>query len=140
MSDIRGPRYLHLKKVYFFLGHLVEETAVQEENQADTLTEVTLEILDEIIEIISETRDTVKRRKIEDCRDCIEEMEKIMGENCDFCGKGRGSEIPRMALVGMDAVALFPSLTRKKTAKLVRDGIRKFEEEEVQSRKPVDLS
>ena len=73
--------------------NLVKETAVQEENQANTLTEVTLEILDEIIEMISETRDTVKRRKIEDCRDCIEEMEKVKGENCDFCGKGRGYEI-----------------------------------------------
>ena len=23
LSDIRGPRYLHLKKVYFFVGHPV---------------------------------------------------------------------------------------------------------------------
>ena len=27
-SDIRGPRYLPLKKVYFFVGHLVQETTV----------------------------------------------------------------------------------------------------------------
>ena len=25
LSDIRGPRYLNLKKVYFFVGHLVVE-------------------------------------------------------------------------------------------------------------------
>ena len=99
----------------------VEETEVRQEDKKDTLTGVMLEILDEIIEMISETRDTIKRRKIEDCRDCIEEMEKVMRENCELCGKGRDYEIPRMALVGMDAVALFPSLTGKKTARLVRE-------------------
>ena len=30
LSDIRAPRYLHLKKVYFFVGHPVDVSIVNE--------------------------------------------------------------------------------------------------------------
>ena len=104
----------------------VEETVVDcvEEHDTDkekTLTEMTLEIVEEVIEMIEETRNDHKRQKVEGCEECKEEIKKAMKENCKFCGDGIDYEIPRMALVGMDAVALFPSLTGKKTAKLVRE-------------------
>ena len=40
-----------------------------------------------------------------------------------MCGPGMSTEMPRMTLVGMDAVALFPSMSGKKTAQIVRKRI-----------------
>ena len=54
------------------------------------------------------------------CKDCTEEKMKTMGRDCRGCGRGTSKEENTYALVGMDAVALFPSLSGKTTASIVR--------------------
>ena len=58
-----------------------------------------------------------------DCEDCKEEIRKMMSEDCQECGPKLTREQLRLALVGMDAVALFPSLTGKRTGRIVRERI-----------------
>ena len=59
------------------------------------------------------------------CKVCEEEKEKLDKEDCAECGPGIREEEKTLVLVGMDAVALFPSLTSKRTAKIVREMITK---------------
>ena len=72
-----------------------------------------------------------KRKKIdgthseETCDECESELEMSYKENCDECGPGMSNKLPKMTLVGMDAVALFPSLTGKRTGRIVRKRILK---------------
>ena len=67
-------------------------------------------ILDEVEEIA----------EINDCDDCEGERRKVKERNCQDCGEGVSREENQYALVGMDAVALFPSLSSKITAGIVR--------------------
>ena len=73
----------------------------------------------EIVEMIVETKDMDTRT--EECEDCMMIVKKKIGEECDVCGEGEEYEIPEMALIGMDAVALFPSLSGKNTARIIRE-------------------
>ena len=43
----------------------------------------------------------------ENCLDCAEERNKVMGRDCYMCGRETSAEENQYALVGMDAVALF---------------------------------
>merc|ERR1711867_145227 len=61
----------------------------------------------------------------EDCEECKERIEEVMISACNDCGPASTREQLRLVLVGMDAVALFPSLTGKRTGKIVRERIRK---------------
>ena len=47
----------------------------------------------------------------QDCEDCAAELKSSYKEDCKECGPGMEMELPRMSLVGMDAVALFPSMS-----------------------------
>ena len=82
---------------------------------------VVREILTDIAEMIEETRDKDKRKEVEECEDCMEVVNETIGQECEECGKGEEYETPKMALIGMDAVALFPSLSGKNTARIVRE-------------------
>ena len=77
---------------------------------------MTEEMLREVIEIT----DWKARIEKNDCKDC---SEKMMREDCTACGPGMEPELPKMALVGMDAVALFPSLSGRKTGEIIRSRV-----------------
>ena len=68
--------------------------------------------MEEAFNIIKE----LKERR--ECGECTEIFDKIVSKDCDECGKG--VENKELAMVGMDAVALFPSLTGKRTASIVK--------------------
>ena len=70
------------------------------------------EVLEEVMLIIAEKE---SRRS---CRDCVEEFEKAVLSRCKHCEEG--AEEKTWAMVGMDAVALFPSLSGRRTASIVR--------------------
>ena len=64
-----------------------------------------------------------KSRVEGECKDCEEILKDSYREDCSKCGPGMSASLPRMTLVGMDAVALFPSLSGKRTSKIVRKRI-----------------
>ena len=81
-------------------------------------------LVEEILEDVSLLGTFNKmRKKIEDthcemtCLECETELEMSYKEDCKECGPGMITRLPKMTLVGMDAVALFPSLTGKRTGR-----------------------
>ena len=76
------------------------------------------EILDEVMEI-----EAFSRRAESGCKDCEETLKNSYREDCCKCGPGMSTSLPKMTLVGMDAVALFPSLSGKRTSRIVRKRI-----------------
>ena len=60
----------------------------------------------------------------EDCKDCMKKIAVKMEENCEACGPELREEEGEIVLVGMDAVALFPSMSGKETGKIVRKRIK----------------
>ena len=81
------------------------------------------EIISTVIELESLMRKTTAKEDHRDCKDCEEELRRSYREDCSKCGPRTRTEMPRMTLVGMDAVALFPSLSGKKTGQIVRKRI-----------------
>ena len=77
-------------------------------------------VIEEIIEQTIEMTVWRKQwREENECAECDEVLKKSQREDCVFCGPGIDPEMPRMSLVGMDAVALFPSLSGRKTSEIV---------------------
>ena len=70
------------------------------------------------MDTVVQTEDWKKR--IRDCEECADELKKSYREDCIGCGPGMDPDMPRMSLVGMDAVALFPSLSGKRTGEIIR--------------------
>ena len=60
-----------------------------------------------------------------DCKECEELKAAVMKRNCQSCGEGVLGEEEELSMVGMDAVALFPSLSGKRTAEIVRERVKK---------------
>ena len=58
-----------------------------------------------------------QRKRKKECPSCVEEIEAAMKKGCS-CGPAVIKK--ELALVGMDAVALFPSMTGRRTAGIVR--------------------
>ena len=58
------------------------------------------------------------------CKDCKEERSQKLRENCQECGRGIEEE---WVLVGMDAVALFPSMSATTTGKIVKKKVQESE-------------
>ena len=81
-------------------------------------------IVEEIIDEATELEAFGKQRG-DECEECEEEVKKSYKEDCSRCGPGMSASMPRMTLVGMDAVALFPSLSWKRTGAIVRKRILK---------------
>ena len=65
------------------------------------------------------------------CNECESVRMSSMEEECADCGEGIRQEQGEFAMVGMDAVALFPSLSGRNTARIVR---RRVEESKVEWR------
>ena len=82
---------------------------------------------EEIKEILEDILEQVMMRE-ENCVECEKEKRKMMSRDCDNCGEGITEEEEHFAMVGMDAVALFPSMGGKNTAKIVR---KKVEESKI---------
>ena len=86
------------------------------------ITSVVEEIITEVFKIEEfkkgQNPDTDKEER--GCVDCGEELKRSYEEDCKECGQGMSPEMPKMTLVGMDAVALFPSLSGKKSGQIVR--------------------
>ena len=55
-----------------------------------------------------------------ECEECERTMKRKMSRDCKECGAGVEEGDDQFSMIGMDAVALFPSLSGKITAKLVR--------------------
>ena len=88
---------------------------------AENIEDVGTEILEEIlIEVELMTKET-------ECTECAEEKRKKIERDCNECGRGVSWEENKYALVGMDAVALFPSLSGKTTARIVRKRVMESE-------------
>ena len=84
-------------------------------------------IVEEIIEAATWLGE-MKREKEEqeqDCRDCAARTRRIIERDCVACGEGVSVEDKTTSLVGMDAVALFPSMSGETTARIVRKRIEK---------------
>ena len=56
----------------------------------------------------------------QECQECEKIVKRISTRDCKDCGRGIQEEDMTFSLVGMDAVALLPSLSGKRTAKIVR--------------------
>ena len=65
------------------------------------------ELMEEIIDEVARMEAFTNSEKEEVCEDCDEEVKSSYMEECSKCGPGMSADLPRMALVGMDAVALF---------------------------------
>ena len=64
----------------------------------------------------------------ENCEECEKATEEeLIEKDCEECGRGVSKEDRILVLVGMDAVSLFPSMTSKTTARIVREKIEKSE-------------
>ena len=73
------------------------------------------EILKAVIESSTDIAEARRARK--ECQECMEEIDLLNRQECS-CGPAiRRTEL---AMVGMDAVALFPSMSGRKTAEIVR--------------------
>ena len=59
------------------------------------------------------------------CRDCAGRTRRIIERDCVACGEGVSVEDKTTSLVGMDAVALFPSMSGETTARIVSKRIEK---------------
>ena len=90
----------------------------EEENKETAAENLMRWLLDEVEDIIDGRTD---------CKECEKEKRKIRERECRKCGDGVSEEENQYALVGMDAVALFPSLSGKTTASIVRKRV--FESE-----------
>ena len=96
-----------------------EEEDERIENNAEVqIKSIIEEILEDTIQIIQ----IKKRIEYRDCCECNALLIKKREEDCEECGVQPAEE--ELALVGMDAVALFPSLTSKRTARIVRERVR----------------
>ena len=62
----------------------------------------------------------MSRSRKKECAGCEEEQRRRIEKDCRKCGDGVYREDESYALVGMDAVALFPSLSGKNAARIVR--------------------
>ena len=76
------------------------------------------EIINYILETTIEMSECRSSRK--ECEECESLVKKISSRHCKDCGEGIQDEDMTFSLVGMDAVALFPSLSGKRTARIVR--------------------
>ena len=83
----------------------------------DIIERIVAEIADEVVEI------TEGREIIRSCEECGEMVEQRISEDCEECGPGIKPTC--YAMIGMDAVALFPSMTGKRTAKIVRERLKR---------------
>ena len=90
----------------------------EEENKETAAENMMRWLLDEVEDIIDGRTH---------CKECEKEKRKIRERECRKCGDGVSEEENQYALVGMDAVALFPSLSGKTTANIVRKRV--FESE-----------
>ena len=79
------------------------------------IEEILERMMEEVIEICSSRR--------ENCAGCEDERRSKIEKDCSRCGGGVYREDESYALVGMDAVALFPSLSGKTTARIVKKKI-----------------
>ena len=109
------------------VARILEEVLCQvvEVVERDEVVALAQGVVIDLIEMIAETRDRDKRKSVEECEDCMMMMKVKIGDDCEECGVGEEFEIPKMTLIGMDAVALFPSLSGKNTAKIVREAAEK---------------
>ena len=73
------------------------------------------EVLDEVMDL-----EASSRRAKGGCKDCEEVLKNSYREDCNKCGPGMSTTLPKLIFVGMDAVALFPSLSGKRTSRIVR--------------------
>ena len=83
-----------------------------EQERRSVAEDILEELVEETLEMLSDLEE------IRNCKDCTEEIRKAAERDCEECGKGEKAGV--YALVGMDAVALFPSLTGKRTAHIVQ--------------------
>ena len=90
---------------------------VEEQTSKSNITEILEEIMSEVEEM----------SRTPDCPECEVEKRKIMERDCYKCGRGVTKEENQFALVGMDAVALFPSLSGRTTARIIRKRVMESE-------------
>ena len=67
-------------------------------------------------------RDT-EFRNITRCKRCAERLKVKLERDCDTCGPAWYKEDYELVLIGNDVVALFPSLTSKRSGELVREEV-----------------
>ena len=79
------------------------------------------EILEEVIEEAAEILFEKEERR--GCQECSRQIEKEMEKECKDCGQGVIEN--ELAMVGMDAVCLFPSLSSRRTARIVSERVRR---------------
>ena len=77
-------------------------------------------VIEEILEDLEQMVETAT-----DCKDCEVERRKLQEMECKVCGEGVKEGQDTFALIGMDAVALFPSLSGENTARIVRRRVEK---------------
>ena len=99
-------------------GQGAEATRALEEEGGEE--KVITDIVNDLIAQITAVSTTRKKRM--KCSTCMDKIRMMMKEDCE-CGKATRST--ELAMVGMDAVALFPSLTSRRTAGIVRDRVRR---------------
>ena len=88
------------------------------------------EILEDVIWEVIMTGRMEKQEEVEDCNDCKIKIKEAIEKDCNECGRGLWEEEKELVMVGMDAVALFPSLSGEETARIVR---RKVEESRIKA-------
>ena len=59
--------------------------------------------------------------EIEDCVDCRKVVENILNDSCDECGPPSKIEDLQMCHLGLDVVALFPSMQERNTGLIIRN-------------------
>ena len=94
-----------------------EDNSKSEKKAEAQITEIIEEMLEDTIQI-TQIENKIEHR---DCKECDALIVQKREEECEECGVQR--EEGELALVGMDAVALFPSLTSRRTARIVRERI-----------------
>jgi hypothetical protein len=73
----------------------------------------------------SETQEEEKLEMQYDCEDCGEELRCRMESDCEECGEGMFIEDQEICLLGLDVVALFPSMQSKTTGKIIHQQVLK---------------
>ena len=68
---------------------------------------------------------TTKMENQYDCDRCGRMWRDMMEENCEECGDGLFWEDQEICLLGLDVVALFPSMTSETTGKIIRKHVLK---------------
>ena len=124
LSWVRKSEYLSSKKNNASRGSKISRTEYQSlcvfNDEGEIETDSMTEAAERSLQLGCSSMEVRKTLEVWDCRDCGVKIQKRINMDCDECGEGISEEELHLILVGLDVVALFPSMKSKSTGKIIR--------------------